>query len=133
MDWPEARFVALFGVRGIGHAGEGCEGRGGGRVVGCEGNVILRVPVFGADFEVEGEGEEAINDGDYGAAGGDGEGAVLYCGGGLVLCREGERGEGRMRGAGLTGGQKSSWRSTTIRAGLKVVAMVLVGDWLTER
>lgn len=28
----------------------------------------------------------------------------------------------------LTGGQKSSWTSTTIRAGLKSVAMVLVGD-----
>jgi NhaP-type Na+/H+ or K+/H+ antiporter len=31
---------------------------------------------------------------------------------------------------GLTGGQKSSWTSTTIRAGLKSVAMVLAGDRL---
>jgi len=33
----------------------------------------------------------------------------------------------RRAGVGLTGGQKSSWTSTTIRAGLKSVAMVLVG------
>jgi len=33
-------------------------------------------------------------------------------------------------GGGLTGGQKSSWTSTTIRAGLKAVAMVWVGSWL---
>lgn len=56
----------------------------------------------------------------------------------LGTAREPDWGEGRgvsgvvlvigERGVGLTGGQKSSWTSTTIRAGLKSVAMVLVGD-----
>lgn len=48
-------------------------------MVGREGDVVCGVPVFGADFEREGEGEEVVDCGDYGAAVGDGEGAVL-CG-----------------------------------------------------
>jgi hypothetical protein len=97
-------------------------------VVGREGDVVLRVPVFGADFQGEGQGEEVVDCGDYSAAGGDCEGAILWVGGRSVVVLVGDkrrRGKGDRRG--LTGGQKSSWRSTTIRAGLKSVAMVLVG------
>jgi hypothetical protein len=93
-------------------------------VVGGERDVVCWVPVFGADFDREGEGEEVVNCGDYGAAIGDGEGAVLYgcCVSGVVV-----GGEWEWRGVvELTGGQKSSWMSTTIRAGLKMIAMALV-------
>lgn len=46
-------------------------------MIAGEGDMVCGVPVFGADFEREGEAEEAIDCGDYGAAIGDGEGAVL--------------------------------------------------------
>jgi hypothetical protein len=98
-------------------------------VVGGERDVVCWVPVFGADFEGEGEGEEVVDGGDYGAAIGDGEGAVLYgcCVSGVVV----GGGEWEWRGVvELTGGQKSSWTSTTIRAGLKTIAMALVIDGL---
>ena len=44
---------------------------------GGEGDVGRGMPVLGGDAGGEGEGEEAIDCGDYGAAGGDGEGALL--------------------------------------------------------
>ena len=49
-------------------------------MVGGEGDVGGGVPVFCGDFEGEGgggEGEEGVDEGGYGAAVGDGEGAVL--------------------------------------------------------
>ena len=73
------------------------------------------MPVFGRDLQGEGEGEQFVDCGEDGAAVGDGEGAVLTCVRGEC---KGERGS--------TGGQKSSWRSTIISAGLNSgVAIVL--------
>ncbi len=46
-------------------------------MVGRERDVVGRVPVFGADLEREGEAEEVVDCGDYGAAVGNGQGAVL--------------------------------------------------------
>jgi hypothetical protein len=95
-------------------------------VVGCEGYMVCRMPVFGADFEREGEAEEVVDCWDYGAAIGDGKGAGLcqYCLSNVVVgAREEWNGV-----VGLTGGQKSSCTSTTMRAGLKLVAMMSVRD-----
>jgi hypothetical protein len=80
MHRPEPRLVALARVRGIRDRCEGREGRGRVGVVGREGDVVCRVPVLGADFEGEGEGQEVVDCGDYGAAVGNGEGAVLWLG-----------------------------------------------------
>lgn len=95
-----------------------------------EGNVVGGMPVFGCDAEREGEGEEAVYGRDYGAAVGDGEGAVLEDGVVSVVVFNKGAGwrQGGERGGELTGGQKSSWTSTTIRAGLKVAAMISGGD-----
>jgi hypothetical protein len=75
-------------------------------VVGGERDVVCWVPVFGTDFDREGEGEEVVNCGDYGAAIGDGERAVLYgcCVSSVVVGGEWEWREV----VELTGGQKSS-------------------------
>ena len=100
--------------------GNGCavdEGRRVGGVVGREGDVRGWVPVFCCELECEGEGQEGVYWGDGGAGVGDRESAGL-----LGLVREGE-GEG-----GCTGGQKSSWRSTTSRAGVKGVGSDMVVD-----
>lgn len=46
-------------------------------MVGREGDVVGGVPVAGGDFEGEGEGEKVVYGVGDGAAGWDGEGAVL--------------------------------------------------------
>lgn len=120
---PEARLVRLGCVGGV------RDGRGGSvgalvRVVRGEGDVGCGVPVFGGYFEDEGEGEESVGRGDYGASVWDGEAAVLRC----VRVR-GAGGRVRWVGLGLTGGQKSSWRSTIMSAGLKVSELILVVGW----
>lgn len=46
-------------------------------MVRCEGDMIRRVPIFGGDFESEGEAEETVDDGYYGPAIGNGERSVL--------------------------------------------------------
>ena len=114
MVGPEARLVGLGGVGGVRDRREVDVGVLGG-VVGGEGDVVGWVPVLCGDFEGEGEGEEGVDGGDYIAAVGDGEGAVL---GGVSCARQGCE--------GCTGGQKSSWRSTIIRAGVKSVAMAML-------
>lgn len=79
---PEARRVRLGRVERVGDDARVDEGALA-RVVGGEGDVGGRVPVFGADAEDEGgEGEEGVDEGDDGAAVGDGESAVLRGGGG---------------------------------------------------
>ena len=67
---PELRLVRLFRVRGVCDCRGGDEGRRA-RVVGCEGDVVGRVVVFGRDFEDEGELEEVVEDWDYVASLGD--------------------------------------------------------------
>lgn len=73
---PELRRVLLRGVGWVGDRCGGCVGRGAGVVRG-EGDVVYWVPVLGGNLESEGEGEERVDCGDYGAAVGDGEGPVL--------------------------------------------------------
>jgi hypothetical protein len=73
---PEARLVRLGGVGGV------CDGREVdvgflGGVVRGEGDVVCGMPVFGGNFDGEGEREERVYGWDYIAAIGDGEGAVL--------------------------------------------------------
>lgn len=46
-------------------------------MLGGEGEGVGGVPVLGGDFEGEGEGEQVVDDGGEGAAGGDAEGAGL--------------------------------------------------------
>ena len=65
------------------------------------------------ELEGEGEGEEGVYCGGDGAAVGDCERAILAGWGGAWLS-----GRGVEEVEGLTGGQKSSWTSTMIRAGL---------------
>lgn len=76
MDGPEARFISTSGVGGVGDGGEVFVGFLVG-VVGGEGDVVCGVPVFGGDFEGEGEVEELVDYGNYFAAIGDGERTVL--------------------------------------------------------
>lgn len=49
-------------------------------MVGREGDVVLRMEIPSGDFEGEGEEEEGVEDGEDGAAVGNGEGAVLSIG-----------------------------------------------------
>lgn len=53
-------------------------------MVAREGDVVPRMPVFGADFEREGERQEGVDGGEDGAGVGDCEGAVLFLGEGEV-------------------------------------------------
>lgn len=69
---PEAALVGLCGILGVGDCREVGEGLLIGVVRG-EGDVALRVPVFGGDFEGEGVGEECVDGGENGAAIGDRE------------------------------------------------------------
>lgn len=76
---PQAALVRLRGVSGVSDGGGVDEGARA-RVVGGEGDVVRRVPVFGGDFEGEWVGEERVDGGEDGAAVGDGKGAVLWGG-----------------------------------------------------
>ncbi len=74
MDGPETRLVAFLGfIRMIWVLD--CGERGVGLlvfVIGCEGDVVCGVPVFGCDFEGKGEFEERVDGGENGTAFGHG-------------------------------------------------------------
>lgn len=94
VDWPEAGGVGLGWVEGVDYGGGVDEGTFFG-VVGGEGDVVGGVPVLGGDAEGEGRGgEEVVDEGDDGAALGDGEGAVLEGVSGLVVSLRGDEKEG---------------------------------------
>jgi len=85
--------------------------------------MVCWMPVLGRNLEGKRKLKELIHNGNNVSAIGDRERAILLL---LLVSDEAERacgGEGR-----CTGGQKSSWRSTIIRAVLALdVAMNLVG------
>jgi len=60
MIWPQAAFIHLIRIVRIADGGEGREGLFA-LVVRCETDVVLRVVVFGCDFEYERQLEEVIN------------------------------------------------------------------------
>src|SRR5437762_13094556 len=79
MDGPEPHLERLGCVNRIGEAEGGHEGFIVRRVmVGRKGDVGWWVPVFGGDFKAEWKGEEGVDGGGDGAAGGNSERAVLW-------------------------------------------------------
>lgn len=133
---PEPRDVGARGIRWVGDL-EGRGKRGTARVVGGERDVGRGVPVLGCELEREREGEEGVYYGEDVTAVGYGEGAVL-CGLGsfVLLLFDGEMGVVARQGGRLgvlTGGQKSSWTSTTRRAGLTGILQVLFNCGLVRK
>lgn len=76
MYWPKTSFVGLRGIGGVDNGSEIHVGFFVG-VIGGEGDVVCGVPVFGSDFEGEGEGEELVDDGYDVASTGHCKGTVL--------------------------------------------------------
>ena len=90
-------------------------------MIRCEGDVVCGMPVFSCDLDDEGQVEEFVHGGDYVAAVGHCERAILF-----VISRQRQQME--FGGGRLAGGQKSSCRSTMISAGLKLLVAIFRED-----
>ena len=125
VDWPQSDLLGFICIVRVADNNDGLEGLViGWRVIGGKANVVGRVEVLCCEAEVERQIEERVYGRRNVASALDSQGAILES-----TC---QRWSPDVASAGLTGGQKSFWKSTTTRAGLNGGGM-LEGWYLASR